>query len=611
MATKASAEVTVTDRTDATAIRAWYHAQTSAVAPSAPTTTDATATPSGWTLAEPTISSASDLSKYVYRCEQLVWGDGTCDWGTVTLSASYEAAKVAYNEAQTAKTTATRYINELVDGIMVHPYGDITTGWSIRDALELIKSGISVFRVWLEGGLAKVRIGESDKSHVELDYHSLQMVDRNDNTYFHISDLRDADGWVTNDFIGDGSTTRFDLVTFTSVPDSMVVTVDNTIVTTGISKLTSYVLFRTAPASGSVVTVKFLPGDTSSEELKAFTLGTRLANSRLGLYSVAEGVNNTASNDYTHATGAGSIASGFCSHADGYHTTASGRCSHSDGAGTTASGSYSHADGNGTKALGLNSHASGCATIAGYDNQTAIGKHNDNQPTNIFEIGNGTDANNPSNAFAVDWNGNTLIDGDVQDTSGNKLYADVSHTHSASDIGSGILSESYGGTGKSALVDAVYPVGAIYMSVASTSPATLFGGTWERITGKFLLAATDGGASGGNSNASIAAGKTGGEASHALTPAETATKDHSHTMNHGHGFTQPTITVKRSQAAASGSATYVPSVSGSNSVTNVASASGGAVTNHTGSTGGQTAANGSAHNNMPPYLAVYVWKRTA
>ena len=82
-------------------------------------------------------------------------------------------------------------------------------------------------------------------------------------------------------------------------------------------------------------------------------------------------------------------------------------------------------------------------------------------------------------------------------------------------------------------------------------------------------------------------------------------------MNHGHGFTQPTITVKRKEAAASGSATYVPASNGSNTVTNVASASGGAVTNHTGNTGGQTEANGSAHNNMPPYLAVYVWKRTA
>lgn len=169
MAIKAKAEATIFDQTDATAIRSWYHAQTSTTTPSAPTTTTASDTPSGWTLAEPTISGASDLSKYVYRCEQLVWGDGTCDWGTVTLSTSYEAAKVAYNEAQSAKTTATRYITGLTDGIMVHPDGDDTTGWSIRDALEMLKSGVSVFRVWLENNAPKVRIGKSDSFHAIVD----------------------------------------------------------------------------------------------------------------------------------------------------------------------------------------------------------------------------------------------------------------------------------------------------------------------------------------------------------------------------------------------------------------------------------------------------------
>ena len=313
----------------------------------------------------------------------------------------------------------------------------------------------------------------------------------------------------------------------------------------------------------------------------------------LGTNSHAEGYDTTATGDYVHAEGSGSkavgddshaegsdtVANGECSHAEGLMSTANGANAHAEGSETYANGRSSHAEGDGTNAGGEASHAQNVGTVAAYSNQTAIGKYNDNQPSHAFEVGNGTSDSSRSNAFAVDWDGIPY------------------HNNPAGTFGS--------------LFDLVYPVGAIYMSTASTSPATLFGGTWERITGKFLLAATDGGAAGGNSSASIAAGKTGGEASHALTPAETATKDHSHTMNHGHGFTQPTITVKRSQAAASGSATYVPSVSGSNSVTNVASASGGAVTNHTGSTGGQTAANGSAHNNMPPYLAVYVWKRTA
>lgn len=53
----------------------------------------------------------------------------------------------------------------------------------------------------------------------------------------------------------------------------------------------------------------------------------------------------------------------------------------------------------------------------------------------------------------------------------------------------------------------VYPVGSVYISTVATSPAVLFGGTWESIGGKFLLSA----------DASYPAGSTGGEARNALT----------------------------------------------------------------------------------------------
>ena len=73
--------------------------------------------------------------------------------------------------------------------------------------------------------------------------------------------------------------------------------------------------------------------------------------------------------------------------------------------------------------------------------------------------------------------------------------------------------------GGKALLNAIYPVGSIYMSVNSTSPATLFGGTWERIKDRFLLAAGD----------AYAAGGTGGEATHTLTEGEMPA--HSHVPN--------------------------------------------------------------------------------
>jgi len=120
------------------------------------------------------------------------------------------------------------------------------------------------------------------------------------------------------------------------------------------------------------------------------------------------------------------------------------------------------------------------------------------------------------------------------------------------------------------LLDYVYPVGSIYMSANSTSPGTLFGGTWERIQDTFLLAA----------GSTYAAGSTGGEATHTLTVDEMPS--HMHKMS----------VVKD---AATGNVRWRPVSWGEGTTESATERIGG----------------GQAHNNMPPYLAVYVWKRTA
>ena len=75
------------------------------------------------------------------------------------------------------------------------------------------------------------------------------------------------------------------------------------------------------------------------------------------------------------------------------------------------------------------------------------------------------------------------------------------------------------------IVDLVYPVGHIYMSVNDVSPSVLFGGEWERLKDTFLLAAGD----------VYDGGSSGGEATHTLTSAESGLKAHSH------NFTQPSV----------------------------------------------------------------------
>mgnify|MGYP002615165251 CR=1 FL=1 len=123
------------------------------------------------------------------------------------------------------------------------------------------------------------------------------------------------------------------------------------------------------------------------------------------------------------------------------------------------------------------------------------------------------------------------------------------------------------------LLDAVWPVGSIYLSASEISPETLFGGTWQRVKDRFLLAAGD----------VYAPGETGGEAQHTLTKAEMP----AHT--HGYDFT--------GQSDVTGvTAIRLYDADGRRNEYQGASASAGG---------------GAAHNNMPPYLAVYVWKRTA
>ena len=134
--------------------------------------------------------------------------------------------------------------------------------------------------------------------------------------------------------------------------------------------------------------------------------------------------------------------------------------------------------------------------------------------------------------------------------------------------------------GGKSLLDMVYPVGSIYLSVSGTDPQTLFGGTWSRLEDVFLLAA----------GAKHAAGSTGGEESHILTETEIA--PHKHAMAYG----------PESSASSTGFSYGIAA----GSATNSAGGRGYASNLGTFSAGG-----GQPHNNMPPYLAVYTWKRTA
>ena len=121
------------------------------------------------------------------------------------------------------------------------------------------------------------------------------------------------------------------------------------------------------------------------------------------------------------------------------------------------------------------------------------------------------------------------------------------------------------------ILNIIYPVGSVYISTNSANPATLFGGTWERIQDTFLLA----------SGSTYSAGSTGGEATHKLTINEMPSHNHNAYLYGGN------------LASAAGRLLFD-------------TGAGQEFYNSIKSAGGD-----KPHNNMPPYLAVYMWYRTA
>ena len=129
-------------------------------------------------------------------------------------------------------------------------------------------------------------------------------------------------------------------------------------------------------------------------------------------------------------------------------------------------------------------------------------------------------------------------------------YPPNTHTHTSNQI--------------TDLINTIYPVGSIYISTNSTSPSTLFGGTWEQIKDTFLLASGD----------SYENGSTGGSADAVIV-------EHRHDM-------------LGTKTAGISSGDYLRAGYGSTSASQY--------TDYTGESG--------VGKNMPPYLAVYMWKRT-
>lgn len=236
--------------------------------------------------------------------------------------------------------------------------------------------------------------------------------------------------------------------------------------------------------------------------------------------------------------------------------------------------------------LGQNIHETYIKNIQGNNNKLTIVKGND--VSSIINI------DNVPNAIKA-----------TQDSRGQKIDTTYIKNISVSDNTLTIYKGDGSATNLDIIsFDQIYPIGAIYMSTVSTNPATLFKiGNWEALpAGRVLLAQ-------GTSTWGVnySAGSTGGEDKHTLTVSESA--PHNHTGNattsgstHTHALTMQASHGKSGNGG-------VPRFSDGDMWSPYKTQNLSAAGEHSHAITINNSGGGQAHNNMQPYLSVYMWKR--
>lgn len=305
---------------------------------------------------------------------------------------NYVTTKKMINESS---QTATKYITDITNGIFVSPKGQgpndtqTPTGWRIKDALELLKAGVSYIWAGLVNNIATVRVGKEAGGHSIMDTNGMRVYGGSDGST-QIANLGYGEGTAQS------GTATAPYYTFGERTANS--TVGNWSVVEG----------RTNIASGYASHAE--GSDTHA----------------IGFSSHAEGNDTEATAQSAHAEGGQTDATAIDAHAEGFRTTASTKYAHSEGSLTEASGEASHSEGWYTEASGKYSHAGGSHTIAAGEAQTAIGQYNVQDSNSLFIVGNGTAPGARSNAFKLS-SGGTGYFASAIGTGGKTAWNDTAH----------------------------------------------------------------------------------------------------------------------------------------------------------------------------------------
>ena len=361
------------------------------------------------------------------------------------------AAAAAASDAQTSADSALANLKSVVAGattvekavsvmqtaleavVDYDPTTDTTREWFWHDANgahvlgdtsgyrnDVTSTGVDIVEVATEKSVAEfgadgARIGKAydaqatdNESHMELDYHSMQLIGKEGDTYFHVSDFRDTDGYATlvQNFDFKPLVTSISQVELAMVASSISyvklinAVVDPSSYSAAESSGHTVITFNpplarpSGPSQSSTIANAIqVEYKTDRDDYKCLTFGSRASSGYPGPLSATFGDSNFAESLYSFASGHACNVTGVCSGAIGELARAWGDCSVALGCDVTASGLQSVAQNLGTKAAGP------C--------QTALGKYNVEDTNNRYAliVGNGTSNSARSNAIGVWWDG--------------------------------------------------------------------------------------------------------------------------------------------------------------------------------------------------------------
>ena len=194
-------------------------------------------------------------------------------------------------------------------------------------------------------GSTAIVIGEEANANMHLTFNNFSMVDKDDNKFFEVGDLRDSSGVATLVFYSKLYTGNGAVIIDLHVNINSIVSVVVTNVTISSSSYSVDGSRITITGLETYVEKTFEITYTTLSSVPYLTFGTRNNSGKIGYFSSVEGDNL--------------IARGFASHAEGSCSKSTADFSHSEGYNTQANGIYSHAEGNSTVADGDASHSEG------------------------------------------------------------------------------------------------------------------------------------------------------------------------------------------------------------------------------------------------------------